>query len=71
MFVCASTECFPGTPLTEACGRLVDLEYAAVEVALQALFPRDVVQVTSHLEPASHEHPEALGHDEVADSLSR
>lgn len=42
----------------------------AVEVALHRLFPRDVVQVTSHLEPASHEHPASHGHDEVADSLS-
>jgi cation diffusion facilitator family transporter len=53
-------------PLDEAHRRAT-----AVEVALQALFPRDVVQVTSHLEPASHEHPEDLGHDEVMDSLSR
>lgn len=42
----------------------------AVEADLHALFPRDVVQVTSHLEPASHEHPESFGHDELADSLS-
>jgi sugar phosphate isomerase/epimerase len=34
VFVCASTECFPGISLSEACGRLVDIEYAAVEVTL-------------------------------------
>jgi cation diffusion facilitator family transporter len=52
-------------PLDEAHHRAT-----AVEAALNGLFPRDVVQVTSHLEPASHEHPDSLGHDEVADSLS-
>jgi cation diffusion facilitator family transporter len=52
-------------PLDEAHHRAT-----AVEAALNGLFPRDVVQVTSHLEPASHEHPAGLGHDEVADSLS-
>jgi sugar phosphate isomerase/epimerase len=35
VFVCASTECFPGLSLPDACGRLVDLEYSAVEVAIQ------------------------------------
>lgn len=34
MFVCASTECFPGASLPDACGRMVDLEYTAVEVAI-------------------------------------
>ena len=41
-----------------------------VEADLHRLFPRDTVQVTSHLEPASHEHPDAHGHDVVHDSLS-
>ncbi len=34
MFVCASTECFPDMPLSDAFQTLVDLEYTAVEVAL-------------------------------------
>ncbi len=34
MFVAASTECFPNLGLEETLGRLVDLEYTAVEIAL-------------------------------------
>jgi cation diffusion facilitator family transporter len=40
----------------------------AVEDDLRALFPRDRVHITSHLEPASHEHPAGLRH-EVEDAL--
>jgi cation diffusion facilitator family transporter len=53
-------------PLEEAHRRAT-----AVEGALHALFPRDAVQVTTHLEPASHEHPAALGHDGRADTPGR
>lgn len=42
----------------------------AVEAELRALFPRDRVQLTSHLEPASHEHPAGLTH-EVEDALGK
>ena len=35
MFVAASTDCFPDLSLTEALGRLVDLEYTAVEIAIR------------------------------------
>jgi cation diffusion facilitator family transporter len=41
----------------------------AVEADLRALFPHDRVQITSHLEPASHEHPEGQPHAAVADAL--
>jgi cation diffusion facilitator family transporter len=41
-----------------------------VENRIRALFPRDRVLVTSHLEPASHEHPVEAAHDALADSLS-
>jgi divalent metal cation (Fe/Co/Zn/Cd) transporter len=39
-----------------------------VEDDIRALFPRDRVHITSHLEPASHEHPAGLRH-EVEDAL--
>ena len=38
-----------------------------VESRQTALFPQARVQITSHLEPASHEHPEAGAHDSVAE----
>ena len=41
----------------------------AVEVRQRAIFPDSVVQVTSHLEPGSHEHAEGAPHDAVADSF--
>jgi cation diffusion facilitator family transporter len=50
-------------PLDEAHRRAT-----SVETDLRALFPRDRVQLTSHLEPASHEHPAELRH-EVEDAL--
>ena len=34
MLVAASTECFPNLPLQDAIGRLVDLEYSNVEIAI-------------------------------------
>jgi len=40
----------------------------AVEAEIRALFPKDRVSVTSHLEPESHEHP-ADGHEPPADAL--
>ncbi|NNF59459.1 MAG: cation transporter [Rhodothermaceae bacterium] len=43
---------------------------SSVETDVQALFPDTVVQITSHLEPTSHEHPPMHPHDGVADSLS-
>ena len=42
-----------------------------VESELGALFPGDRVQVTSHLEPASHEHPRGLRHETVEDALGK
>lgn len=42
----------------------------SVEEELFAIFPEDRVQITSHLEPASHEHPEELSHAEVMDALA-
>jgi cation diffusion facilitator family transporter len=53
-------------PLDEAHRRATQ-----VESDLSALFPSDRVQLTSHLEPASHEHPEGLRHETaVEDALS-
>jgi cation diffusion facilitator family transporter len=40
----------------------------AVESTLRALFPKDRVSVTSHLEPDTHEHPVG-GHEPVVDAL--
>ena len=42
----------------------------AVEVRQRAIFPDSRVQVTSHLEPGSHEHAQGAPHDAVADSFS-
>jgi cation diffusion facilitator family transporter len=52
-------------PLDEAHRRAT-----AVEAELGALFPEDRVHLTSHLEPASHEHPAGLHHETVQDALS-
>jgi cation diffusion facilitator family transporter len=52
-------------PLDEAHRRAT-----AVEAEIGALFPGDRVQLTSHLEPASHEHPGGLRHETVEDALS-
>lgn len=41
-----------------------------VEARQRALFPESRVQITSHLEPSSHRHPEGAPHDAVADSLA-
>ncbi len=41
-----------------------------VEARQRALFPESRVQITSHLEPSSHVHPEGVPHDAVADSLA-
>lgn len=41
-----------------------------VEARQRALFPESRVQITSHLEPSSHVHPEGAPHDAVADSLA-
>ena len=41
-----------------------------VERRQQALFPDSRVQITSHLEPRSHDHPGEAPHEAVADSLS-
>jgi cation diffusion facilitator family transporter len=43
---------------------------SAVEARQRALFPESRVQITSHLEPATHVHPEGAPHDAVADSLA-
>jgi len=42
---------------------------SSVEADLGALFPGDRVQATTHLEPASHEHPPELGNEPVEDAL--
>ena len=42
----------------------------AVELRQRALFPESRVQLTSHLEPRSHEHAEGAPHDAVTDSLA-
>ena len=42
----------------------------AVELRQRALFPESRVQLTSHLEPRSHDHPEDAPHDDVSDSLA-
>lgn len=41
-----------------------------VEARQRALFPESRVQITSHLEPLSHEHGEGVPHDAVADGLA-
>ncbi|MFN3597563.1 MAG: cation diffusion facilitator family transporter [Rubricoccaceae bacterium] len=41
----------------------------AVETRLRDLFPDSRVQVTSHLEPASHDHPPEAPHDAVTDGV--
>lgn len=40
-----------------------------VEAALRALFPKDTVSVTSHLEPRTHEHP-STGHEPVGEAFT-
>lgn len=40
-----------------------------VEARQRALFPESQVQITSHLEPVSHEHAEGVPHDAVDDPL--
>ncbi|MGB3542558.1 cation diffusion facilitator family transporter [Rubrivirga sp.] len=52
--------------------RLVEAHERAtqVELAQQAIFPDSRVQVTSHLEPASHDHPDNAPHDAVTDSFA-
>ena len=39
-----------------------------VERRQRALFPESQVQITSHLEPLSHEHADGVPHDAVADA---
>ena len=43
---------------------------SAVEARQRALFPESRVQITSHLEPLSHEHEEGVPHDDVTDGLA-
>ena len=42
----------------------------AVELRQRALFPESRVQITSHIEPATHDHPDETIHDSVPDSLA-
>ena len=48
MFVAASTECYPDLPLLEVLGKLVDLEYSSVAIAIHEngihLKPSEVAQ---------------------------
>jgi cation diffusion facilitator family transporter len=56
----------PSLSITEAHARAT-----AVEADVRALFPKDDVLVTSHLEPETHEHAHLAGesvHDALADS---
>ncbi len=56
---------FPDSlPLDEAHNRAT-----IVEADLSGVFPGERVQVTSHLEPSSHDHPAGLRHETVADAL--
>ncbi|MEM6288005.1 MAG: cation diffusion facilitator family transporter [Bacteroidota bacterium] len=41
-----------------------------VETRQRALFPESRVQITSHLEPTSHDHPEEAPHDDVVDFMA-
>ena len=41
-----------------------------VETRQRAIFPDSRVQVTSHLEPRTHDHPDDAPHDAVTDSLA-
>ena len=43
---------------------------STVERRQRRLFPESHVQITSHLEPLSHEHPAGVPHDDVADAAS-
>ena len=52
-------------PLTEAHDRA-----SAVEARQRAIFPESRVQVTSHLEPVSHDHPADAPHDAVTDTFA-
>ena len=40
-----------------------------VETRQRALFPESRVQITSHLEPTSHDHPHEAPHDDVVDFM--
>lgn len=40
-----------------------------VETRQRQIFPESLVQITSHLEPGSHEHPKGAPHDAVRDFL--
>jgi cation diffusion facilitator family transporter len=55
----------PTLTLTEAHGRAT-----RVEDSVRALFPRDNVLVTSHLEPETHEHPDPGIHDALIDPFA-
>ena len=44
---------------------------STVEARQRALFPESRVQITSHLEPASHEHADGVPHDAVVDGLAQ
>lgn len=53
MFVAASTDCFPESPLNEALTRLADLEYSRVEITLREGGPQlQPSQVLADLEAA-------------------
>lgn len=42
---------------------------SAIEARQRGLFPESYVQITSHLEPLSHEHGEGVPHDGVEDPM--
>ena len=43
---------------------------SAVEASQRELFPESRVQITSHLEPLSHEHADGVPHDAVRDGVA-
>jgi sugar phosphate isomerase/epimerase len=71
VFVAASTDCFPGLPLDEVLGRLADLEFTRVEIAIRAdggaLKPADVLsdleRATAQLRNTQRLTPVALAVD--------
>jgi sugar phosphate isomerase/epimerase len=70
VIVCASTECYPSLPLTEALSRLVDLEYSSVEIALhENLNQLKPSAVAANLEAAVAKCQETMRLDVVAYSV--
>jgi divalent metal cation (Fe/Co/Zn/Cd) transporter len=41
-----------------------------IEAEQRALFPKSQVQITSHLEPVTHDHADGVPHDAIVDAAS-